>query len=69
MSINHHVNMQLIKKVKNIIIITLLYNIIYILICHNGLGTENTVSQRIQTNMHKIGKMVLQCKYHLCIIK
>ena len=27
-----------------------------ILICHNGLGTENTVSQRIQTNMHKIGK-------------
>ena len=27
-----------------------------ILICHSGLGTENTVSQRIQTNMHKIGK-------------
>ena len=27
-----------------------------LLICHSGLGTENTVSQRIQTNMHKIGK-------------
>ena len=27
-----------------------------ILICHSGLGTEKTVSQRIQTNMHKIGK-------------
>ena len=24
-----------------------------VLICHSGLGTENTVSQRIQTNMHK----------------
>ena len=27
-----------------------------ILIFHSGIGTENTVSQRIQTNMHKIGK-------------
>ena len=27
-----------------------------VLICHSGLGTENTVSQRIQTNMLKIGK-------------
>ena len=33
-----------------------------VLICHSGLGIENTVSQRIQTNMHKIGKMVLQWK-------
>ena len=30
-----------------------------VLICHSGLGTENTVSQRIQTDNHKIGKMVL----------
>ena len=27
-----------------------------VLICHSGLGTENTVSQRIQTDNHKIGK-------------
>ena len=27
-----------------------------ILICHSGLGIENTVSQRIQTDNHKIGK-------------
>ena len=27
-----------------------------LLICHSGLGIENTVSQRIQTNMHKFGK-------------
>ena len=27
-----------------------------ILIFHSGLGTKNTVSERIQTNMHKIGK-------------
>ena len=27
-----------------------------ILIFHSGLGTKNIVSQRIQTNMHKIGK-------------
>ena len=33
-----------------------------ILICHSGLGTENTVSQRIQTDNHKISKMVLQWK-------
>ena len=33
-----------------------------VLICHSGLGTENMVSQRIQTNIHKIGKMVLQWK-------
>ena len=33
-----------------------------LLICHSGLGTENTVSQRIQTIKHKIGKMVLQWK-------
>ena len=35
------------------------FNAFYIyvlLICHNGLGTKNTVSQRIQTNIHKIGK-------------
>ena len=32
----------------------------YLLICHSGLGIENIVSQRIQTNMHKIGKKVLQ---------
>ena len=30
-----------------------------LLICHSGLGIENTISQRIQTTMHKIGKMVL----------
>ena len=27
-----------------------------ILICHDVLGTENIVSQRIQTDNHKIGK-------------
>ena len=43
------------KRVENLIKITLL-------ICHSGLGTENIVSQRIQTNMHKIGKMVIQWK-------
>ena len=31
-----------------------------VLICHSVLGTENTVSQRIQTIKHKISKMVLQ---------
>ena len=34
--------------------------ILKLLICHSGLGTKNTVSQRIQTDNHKIGKMVLQ---------
>ena len=33
-----------------------------VLTCHSGLGIENIVSQRIQTNMHKIGKMMLQWK-------
>ena len=33
-----------------------------LLIFHSGLGTENTVSQRIQTIKNKIGKMVLQWK-------
>ena len=36
------------------------FNSYNVLIWHSGLGTENTVSQRIQTNMHKIGKMVMQ---------
>ena len=33
-----------------------------ILICHSDLVTENTVSQRIQTDNHKIGKIMLQWK-------
>ena len=33
-----------------------------VLICYSVLGAENIVSQRIQTIMHKIDKMVLQWK-------
>ena len=41
---------------------TIIEKELHILICHSGLGTKNTVSQRIQTNMHKIGEMMLQWK-------
>ena len=35
---------------------TVTYSYHKLLICHSVLGTENKVSQRIRTNMHKIGK-------------